>query len=328
MRCSVIPFGQYSMPPAMHSIPPAGFRPPLYPQENLGIPVTFTFNYPIPNFDEPSFNPTEGYIPTAGIPSHGEDNALNRWGANAWAMPPIFFPYYTQAQHYTDSPPIAYPSEFRPQPNFHPTVYEQSLVPSALPEFLRDTMAVPPISTKASYLPYPPGDQFVFEPLSPPMSVSSPGSSTSSGTSSPGSSLGKRQRDTLVDATPLSHLFKCKWGDCHETFTYIPKSDAGGLPEAVRVHIWRHFPAVQKQTEVPCRWGSCTKITARDNLRKHVVQHLPAFHYRCSGCDSSYQRPEKWYKHAEKCTAYLDSCGKPRPVKRVKRTTDTREMKN
>ena len=202
--------------------------------------------------------------------------------------------------------------------------------PPSLPQYPRDRAAY---STQASYPPVP--NQFVSRgsSLSPPTSQSSPGSSTSesSSNSSSESSLCKRRRDTPEgdDGTPASEPFICEWGGCGAKISYVPHSDAGGVPEVVRRHVTDHFPKVPKDTPVRCHWESCNTVINRDNLRKHILVHMSLFHFKCRGCLTSYQRSEKWFAHVEKCArfeAYLNSSGKARPVKtrRVNRVTKTK----
>lgn len=338
-----MPFDKFAMASATHSVPTAGFRPPFSPQHNLTIPEDSSFSFmfdgpfPVPYQPQALFSIRDGYAaPEAGIPNHGEDYIIHGWGENTCAAPQMFFEFPSNASHNTNIlQRVAHqaPDAFYPQPNsYHRDGFydrmAQPFLPELIPHDAQTSTAVPPITANSSESSCFLQDPFMFEFPSPSSSppVSSPESFASSSTSSLDSLSHKRQRVNPMDATLQTRVFECLWEGCHEKITYVPISDEGGLPEVVRLHLHRHFPVTQKQTNVPCGWESCNKFTARDNLRKHILKHLPAFNYHCPGCDASYQRPEKWHDHAGKCKKYhahLSSHGRALPIKRVKQTRTT-----
>lgn len=285
-----------------------------------------------PFVDQTLFTLMDGFEALiAGLPDYEEHYSLNNWATDACTMPPAFLP--------SNIPLSIDPLPHHVVPHSHDAFYSQAEYdffgvaaqvqrPQSLPELPRrdthDTASVSPTSTTTSNSSSPMSDPFeFFEPLSPLSSttVSSPSSSTSSSTSPPPTSpFGKRPCDIFADDTPPSHIFQCQWKDCNKSIPYTPNT-AGGLPDVLRCHIQHHYPVVQKHAEVDCLWESCNKKTARDNLRKHILKHLPEFHYRCSGCGASYQRSEKWRSHVEKCERHStsDGDGQPRPTKRAKK---------
>jgi hypothetical protein len=317
--------------------PPTVPGQPFFPQEgfpNLDdfIPCPTIENPgPSPFLDQTFFDLMNGFEALiAGLSDYEGQYSHNNWATDACNMPPAFFP--------SNLPLNIDPLAHQVVPQSQEALYAQAEYdlfgvaaqleqPPSSTRFPRqdshNVVGVSPTSTTTTNSSSPLSDLFDwFDPLSPLFSAttSSPGSSISSVTSLPPTSpLGKRPCDLLADATTPSHIFQCQWQGCNKSIPYTPNA-AGGLPDVLRCHIQHHYPAVQKHAEVDCLWGSCNKKTPRDNLRKHILKHLPEFHYRCAGCGVSYQRSERWKSHVEKCERRSDSDGQSRPLKRAKRT--------
>jgi hypothetical protein len=322
------------------------------PQGNFVVPerVTFSFSPSGLRSSAPHntpINPTYQYmVNTPGIHAGEEINDMKRWGLDLNALPPTSSFLPSHSQHDTSpAPRVTHSSDtFNYEPYSFHAVYKQPIELPSLPECLRyntrqgASADVAPMSTRKSKLrvrkPVTKKCQPVFEPLSPHSSTSDLSYAPSPSSSSNKKSLRKRKskrEDPLVDSSG-ARLFTCQWNDCREQIIYFPKSEEGGLPANVRIHLRRHwyFPGVPEDDTVHFRWGSVDDKTPKRNLRKRILHHIPQFYHQCPACKRMWQRQEVWRHHAlmDKCGlyhAYLKSKGGELPSKIAE--TDTPKNK-